>query len=316
MLEGGSRVVLTDFGISKAAQGSAQLTGTGTIIGTPHYMAPEQARGHAVDGRADQYALGIVGHRILTGKLPFDGEAHSILYQQVFEAPPPVVATRPDTPTDLRVALDRALSKDPNERFATMEEFAAAVMGEHTGAQTVVSVPVKGRRKRGRLAVLVLIALTAGAAWFHTYRQRQAQLAAAEPEEVAPTVAPIVRIRPPARAPLPSARSKGRVVAPRVPIIEANATSADEPSEPRGPSKLRLAGKHDALLMVDSDPWAVLYVDSMEVGLTPITGYRVPFGTHQLRLEQDGYRTRTETIEVTNSRRMVLSYKLEPRKRR
>jgi serine/threonine protein kinase len=315
MLEGGSRVVLTDFGISKAAQGSAQLTGTGTIIGTPHYMAPEQARGHAVDGRADQYALGIVGHRILTGKLPFDGEAHSILYQQVFEAPPPVLASRPDTPTDLRAALDRALSKDPNERFATMEEFAAAVMGEHTGAQTVVSVPVKPRRKRGRLALLVLIALTAGAAWFHTYPQQEAQLAATEPEDIAPTFAPIARSRPPARAPLPTRPIRRPVVAPRVPVVEANASS-EEPSEHRGPSKLRLARKHDAPLMVDSDPWAVLYVDSVEVGLTPIAGYRVPFGTHQLRLEQDGYRTKTETIEVTNSRRIVLSYKLEPRKRR
>src|SRR3954466_8258511 len=81
MLEGDGRVVLTDFGISKAAQGSSHLTGTGAIIGTPHYMAPEQAKGLEVDGRADQYALAIVGHHILTGKLPFDGSAHSILYK-------------------------------------------------------------------------------------------------------------------------------------------------------------------------------------------------------------------------------------------
>jgi hypothetical protein len=86
--------------------------------------------------------------------------------------------------------------------------------------------------------------------------------------------------------------------------------------ERRGPSKLRLATKHDAPLMVESDPWAILYVDSVEVGLTPITGYRVPFGTHELRLEQEGYRTMTESIEVTSSRRVVLSYRLEPRKRR
>ena len=73
MLDEDGRVILTDFGISKAVQDTAQLTGTGTIIGTPHYMAPEQARGQEVDGRADQYALAIVGHRVLTGKLPFDG---------------------------------------------------------------------------------------------------------------------------------------------------------------------------------------------------------------------------------------------------
>ena len=69
MMEADGRVMLTDFGISKAVQGEAasQLTGTGTIIGTPHYMAPEQAKGLEVDGRADQYALAIVGHQILTG---------------------------------------------------------------------------------------------------------------------------------------------------------------------------------------------------------------------------------------------------------
>ena len=91
MLEDDGRVVLTDFGISKAVQSASQLTGTGTIIGTPHYMAPEQAKGLEVDGRADQYSLAIVGHQILTGKQPFDGSAHSILYKHVFEPPPPVL---------------------------------------------------------------------------------------------------------------------------------------------------------------------------------------------------------------------------------
>ena len=98
MLEEDGRVVLTDFGISKAAQGASQLTGTGTIIGTPHYMAPEQAKGLEVDGRADQYSLAVVGHQILTGKQPFDGSAHSILYKHVFEPPPPVGDLRPDVP--------------------------------------------------------------------------------------------------------------------------------------------------------------------------------------------------------------------------
>ena len=74
MLDEDGRVVLTDFGISKAVQGTTHLTGTGTIIGTPQYMAPEQAKGREVDGRADQYALGMVGYRALTGELPFEGD--------------------------------------------------------------------------------------------------------------------------------------------------------------------------------------------------------------------------------------------------
>jgi hypothetical protein len=312
MLEAGSRVILTDFGISKAAQGSAQLTGTGTIIGTPHYMAPEQARGQAVDGRADQYALGIVGHRILTGKLPFDGEAHSILYQQVFEPPPPVLETRPDTPPDLRAALDRALSKDPNQRFATMEEFAAAVAGDRPGAQTLVSAPVRARKRSRRTMVLAAIALVAGATWFQMYRRQSAP----EPEVLAPIAESVIRPRFPARTAAAPRRLPRPAAAPRLPVVDANVIASEEGMERRSPSKLRLATKHDAPLMVESDPWAILYVDSVEVGLTPITGYRVPFGTHELRLEQEGYRTMTESIEVTSSRRVVLSYRLEPRKRR
>src|SRR6185295_12152778 len=143
MLEEEGRVVLTDFGISKAVEGTTQLTGTGTIIGTPAYMAPEQAKGRDVDGRADQYSLAVVGYRALTGRLPFEGDPHSILYQQVFEPPPSLLDRRRDTPRDLRHALERALAKDAATRFPSMEQFAASVSGEGQGSPagttTVVS---------------------------------------------------------------------------------------------------------------------------------------------------------------------------------
>ncbi len=80
MFDHDSRVMLTDFGISKALQAASGFTGTGMIIGTPHYMAPEQAKGGTVDGRADQYSLGVVGYRMLTGELPYSGDSvHTIL---------------------------------------------------------------------------------------------------------------------------------------------------------------------------------------------------------------------------------------------
>jgi serine/threonine protein kinase len=142
MLDTEGRVVLTDFGISKALEGTTQITGTGTIIGTPAYMAPEQAKGKEVDGRADQYSLAIVGYRALTGKLPFEGDSHSILYQQVHESPPSLLARRKDTPRDLQLALERALAKQPGGRFKNMEEFAASVSGERptlSGTTTLVA---------------------------------------------------------------------------------------------------------------------------------------------------------------------------------
>jgi serine/threonine-protein kinase len=307
MLDDEGRVILTDFGISKAVQDTAQLTGTGKIIGTPHYMAPEQARGQEVDGRADQYALGIVGHRVLTGKLPFDGPSHSILYQQVHEPPPRVLDRRPDTPPDLRVALDRALAKDSNARFRTMEQFAAAVSGERTGPTTVVSEPVKSAgpvkpaedHGAGVTVALATVAAVAVAAWLafphlqSTVEPAAASRAAAE--ELAPSASKVPAVFRPARR---------RAVAPVPP----------SPEKRRGPAKLKPV-RH-ALLKVDSDPRGVLYLDGVRVGLTPVTNHRLPLGNHRLRIEQKGYETLTETIAVKGTGPVIRRYDLKRRRSR
>jgi serine/threonine-protein kinase len=131
MFDHDGKVMLTDFGISKALQAASGFTGTGMIIGTPHYMAPEQAKGQPVDGRADQYSLGVVGYRMITGALPFGGDSiHTILYKHIFEEPPPVRSVRPDAPEALSAAIQRAMSKEPGQRYASMEEFATAVFPE------------------------------------------------------------------------------------------------------------------------------------------------------------------------------------------
>ncbi|MCZ6915819.1 MAG: protein kinase [Gemmatimonadetes bacterium] len=133
MLDHDGRVMLADFGISKALQSATQLTGTGQVIGTPYYMSPEQAKGTPVDGRSDQYSLAVVGFEMLTGRIPFTGEAvHTIIYKQIFEDPPLIQDLRPDTPAHLATALHRALAKDPEHRFSTMEEFAAALMPQRS----------------------------------------------------------------------------------------------------------------------------------------------------------------------------------------
>jgi serine/threonine-protein kinase len=137
MFDHDGRVMLTDFGISKALQSASALTGTGMIIGTPHYMAPEQAKGQPVDGRADQYSLAVVGYRLLAGVLPFSGDSvHTILYKHIFEEAPRVSALRTTASKDLTDAIQRALSKDPAQRFASMEEFATALWPEQPVSAT------------------------------------------------------------------------------------------------------------------------------------------------------------------------------------
>jgi serine/threonine protein kinase len=313
MMEADGRVVLTDFGISKALDGGAALTGTGAIIGTPHYMAPEQAKGLEVDGRADQYALAIVGHQILTGKQPFEGSSHSILYKQVFEPPPRIFEVRPDAPADLCAALDRALSKEPEKRFATMEEFAAAVSGERTGPRTVVSTPVKPPAKgspskmrkpepsrsvvrRGLIAV-GLCAAIGGAAW-----------AALRPAQEVPEV--------PTASERGSSRSTGPGPARREPAASRSTSPPGQPPQvvdrPAAPARSRVVKKEYALLTVASEPWGTLYLNNVEVGPTPVADYPLEPGTYRLRIEQEGYRSKVEAIVVSGPNPIRRRYSLEP----
>ena len=141
MLDSDGRVVLTDFGISKAGETSS-LTQTGMIIGTPHYMAPEQAIGSPqVDGRADQYSLAVVAYEMIGRQCPFTGDsAHTILYRHIHETPKPIAELRPDVPPHLAEAVAIALAKDPADRFAKMEEFARAIGGDKSAIASRPSI--------------------------------------------------------------------------------------------------------------------------------------------------------------------------------
>ncbi len=188
MLEGrDARVLLMDFGIAKAVGGeeetpateegvAPQLTSTGIIVGTPQYMSPEQACGDkTIDARTDQYSLGVVGYRLLSGSLPFEGEStRAVLYKQLVSDPPPLMDKVPNAPAGLAAAITRAMAKEPRERFASMEEFAAMVSDEEAAltaanlsAVSVAAKPVKktpeasrpgGKSRRGWLAAAAGIA--------------------------------------------------------------------------------------------------------------------------------------------------------------
>src|SRR5450432_2050684 len=121
-------VKVLDFGISKVAENSDGLTKTGTVMGTPDYMAPEQARGDRVDARADIYAVGAILYRALTGRKPFDGvDPMAILTAVLTQEPERPATLEPRIPLSLELIVQRTMAKSPAERFQTMEALEQAL---------------------------------------------------------------------------------------------------------------------------------------------------------------------------------------------
>ncbi len=130
-----SGVKIMDFGVARIS--SSQLTKTGTIIGTPNYMSPEQVRADPIDGRSDQFSLGVIVYEMLTGRKPFDApNITSTLFKLVNTDPDPVNSIDPLIPSELQGVVSRALAKDPADRFANCTAFARAfaAAAEVTGA--------------------------------------------------------------------------------------------------------------------------------------------------------------------------------------
>ncbi|MDP3773868.1 MAG: serine/threonine-protein kinase [Gemmatimonadales bacterium] len=131
MLQGPKRrVLVADFGIAKAAAGSGEkLTGTGMIIGSPHYMSPEQAGGEAtVDHRSDLYSLGVVLWEMLAGEVPFDGPStQGILIQHITKPMPAVRTKRQNVSASLAKIVARCTEKKPEDRYQTAAELAQAL---------------------------------------------------------------------------------------------------------------------------------------------------------------------------------------------
>ena len=138
-----ARALVTDFGIARAAEGDTRLTVTGVAVGTPAYMSPEQAMGEKeVDGRADLYSLGVVGYQMLAGELPFRAtNTPAMMMKHLSEVPPPLAPRRPDCPRNLVAAIERALAKKPELRYAGAAAFRDALASTAVPVHVAPSVP-------------------------------------------------------------------------------------------------------------------------------------------------------------------------------
>jgi serine/threonine-protein kinase len=151
------RSMVTDFGIARAAEGDSRLTVTGIAVGTPAYMSPEQATGEReIDGRSDLYSLAIVGYQMLAGDLPFQAaNTPAMLMKHIADPVRPLRLLHRDVPHGLATAVERALAKKPNDRWASASEFRDAVLAaEPEVAPPIASPPaerVSGPWKRPAL---------------------------------------------------------------------------------------------------------------------------------------------------------------------
>jgi serine/threonine-protein kinase len=169
----GSHPLVADFGIALAVQqaGGARMTQTGLSLGTPQYMAPEQAMGDKViDARADIYALGAVLYEMLAGEPPYTGaNAQAIVAKLLTEAPRSLTVLRPAVPEQVDDAVLTALQKLPADRFATIQSFKAAILGEQRTPRPSASArPVPARAAATRwMPIAAALAVAAGVGgWF------------------------------------------------------------------------------------------------------------------------------------------------------
>jgi len=136
---------ITDFGIAKFTSGTTSVTQERTTVGTPTYMSPEQAQGHPVSGASDQFAVGVILYRMLTGERPFTGETPTtVLYRIVHEPPIPVNTLNPRIPPALNDVIMKALAKDPRERYPSctaLAETLADVIAHSRSNATVAAGP-------------------------------------------------------------------------------------------------------------------------------------------------------------------------------
>ncbi len=289
VLLSGRHALVTDFGVAKAVTDATtqyKLTTAGLALGTPHYMAPEQATADpSTDHRADIYAVGVIGYEMLTGRTPIGGStAQAILAAHVSEIPEPVAALRTDVPPILNDAIMRCLAKDPQDRWGSAGELLGVL-------ETLITTPTGGLTPVGtrptvlgvnrRLATLVAVAVLA-----------VVLIAAGLPKLFAGDRARWVREQA-----IPQIEQHVEAGGWEAAYRLANEASAILPDDPI----LRdLWSTFTRVVSIESEPagamvfrqeYSVPSAEWEELGRTPLDSIRIPYGYSRFRLEREGFAT-------------------------
>jgi dienelactone hydrolase len=273
--------VVMDFGVAKAmsdAKGTTGLTSIGISLGTPAYMAPEQAAADPeIDHRADIYSVGVVAYEMLAGKPPFAGTPQAVLMAQIANAPTPLQQLKPDIPPAIAQIVMKCLEKEPAKRFQTADELLQAIESLVTpsGHAPPLAVTRASRMKWGAAIAAGLVAVAAVAViamgrvrrdrWVHqtALPELQRLITAAENDSAFALALQIQEI-----APDDSALGASWPRFTRRVVVKSN---------PEGVTVYRASA-------TDTSQWFL-------VGTTPTDSVRLPTGVSLYRFEKPGYRT-------------------------
>ena len=262
MIDRNGNTHVMDFGIARSLH-TEGVTTAGVIVGTPHYMSPEQVEGKEVDQRSDIYALGIILFEMLTGRLPFEGDTALIVaVKHKMEPPPDPRKFNPHLSEGLSQVILKCMEKNKNKRYQTVEEVVNELerikrelpttdriipgVKAETGAKRKLAVPI--------ILIIAAVLLVGGYFFYEKFLHKEAVMKEAKPAEIPAQTTP--------PAPIPVAPQSGH--------LEINSTPAG----------------------------ADIYINDKQEGTTPFKGELQP-GTYNISLKKSpGYEERTDVLEI------------------
>ncbi len=144
LMDESGNCLLTDFGLARMVESSSKVTSTGTVLGTPAYMSPEQGTGSEIDHRSDIYSLGIILYEAVTGRVPYNAETPiAIVFKHIQDPLPSARKLNPDLPESVELILLKALAKNPSDRYQNMEGFVQAIQMAISETTPLESLPTQ-----------------------------------------------------------------------------------------------------------------------------------------------------------------------------
>jgi serine/threonine-protein kinase len=318
-----------DFGIARVAHGSALPALDGLVLGSPHYLAPEQIENSVVDARTDIYSLGVVLHELLSGRKAFDGQSLEAITRAVRAGTPaPAHELQPEVPAALSAIAARAMARQPADRYASAGELAQALRhwagGDADGDTPTAEAPASARPAWHVWALGGTVVLVAGitfAAWpKHAAVAVPAPVVVVAPATAAP-VAPEPVAAPAREAAAPPAETPATApaAAPAPPPAPAPLKHAAVPRtransapvrESRAAAAAPVAAVVTGSVQLAISPWGEVEVDGSSAGTTPpLARLTLPEGAHTITVRNDDAPPFTTTVQVTADKPVTVRHR-------